>query len=79
MAEESTAAFYRYHVYWRGEDPDGEVVRFLFAITDTVSLDEEENWDPSLAVDRERGVFTAPFRTGDACVARTTIIAEARR
>ncbi len=59
VAEESTAAFYRYHVYWRGEDPDGEVVRFLFAITDTVSLDEEENWDPGLAVDRERGVFTA--------------------
>lgn len=58
VAEPGTAAFYRYHVYWRGEDPDGEVVRFLFAITDTLSPDPEQNWDPSLAVDRERGVYT---------------------
>ncbi len=58
VAEDSTAAFYRYHVYWRGEDPDGEVVRYLFAITDTLDRDESANWDPSLAVDRERGVYT---------------------
>ena len=40
IAEESTTAFYRYHVYWRGEDADGEVIRYLFAITDTLSNDE---------------------------------------
>lgn len=59
VAEESTLALYEYHVYWKGEDPDGEVVRYLFAITDTLSEDEEENWNPEFAVDRERGVFTA--------------------
>jgi hypothetical protein len=59
IAEEGTTAFYRYHVYWRGEDPDGEVVRYLFAITDTLEFDESLNWDPSLAVDRERGIYTA--------------------
>jgi hypothetical protein len=59
VPEESTAAFYRYHVYWRGEDPDGEVVRYLFAITDTLANEEENRWDPELAVDVERGVFTA--------------------
>jgi len=58
VAEDFANAFYRYHVYWRGEDPDGQVVRFLFAITDTLNRDEELNWDPSLAVDRERGVYT---------------------
>ncbi|MFQ5600078.1 MAG: hypothetical protein ACE5G2_05950 [Candidatus Krumholzibacteriia bacterium] len=58
IAEESTLAFYRYHVYWRGEDRDGEAVRYFYAITDTLSRNEEENWDPSLADDRDRGRFT---------------------
>ncbi|GJM44033.1 MAG: hypothetical protein DHS20C21_08750 [Gemmatimonadota bacterium] len=30
-----TLAFYRTHVYWRGEDTDGTVVGFRFAIDDT--------------------------------------------
>lgn len=58
VPEDSADAFYRYHVYWRGEDPDGEVVRYLFAITDTLAAEEEERWDPELAADIERGVFT---------------------
>ncbi|UCE01518.1 MAG: hypothetical protein JSW67_09510 [Candidatus Latescibacterota bacterium] len=59
VAEESTQAFYRYRVHWRGEDADGEVIRYMFAITDTISRDDEENWNPhDFAFDRERGVFT---------------------
>lgn len=58
VPEDSSDAFYRYHVYWRGEDPDGEVVRYLFAITDTLAAEEEDRWDPTLAADIERGVYT---------------------
>ena len=59
VPEDSARGFYRYHVYWRGEDPDGRVVRFLFAITDTLTDDDSEDWDPTLADDRDRGVYTS--------------------
>ena len=59
IPEPDGSAFYRYHVYWRGVDPDGEVVRYLFAVTDSLAPTEEQNWDPSLALDRDRGIFTA--------------------
>ena len=45
-------------MYWRGVDPDGEVVRYLFAVTDLLNPTEEQNWDPSLALDRDRGIYT---------------------
>lgn len=34
---DSTTNFYRLHLYWSGYDPDGEVVGFEWAITDTCS------------------------------------------
>src|SRR5215470_3372710 len=43
IPEDSTRAFYRYHVYWHGEDADGHVVRYLFAITDSLSHNELDN------------------------------------
>jgi hypothetical protein len=58
IPEQDQTAFYRYHVYWRGVDPDGEVVRYLFAVTDSLNPNEEQNWDPSLALDRDRGIYT---------------------
>src|SRR5512139_3181475 len=54
VPEDSAQGFYRYHVYWRGEDVDGRVVRYIFAITDTLSKNEEENWDPERFEDREK-------------------------
>jgi len=59
IVEESTTAFYRFHVSWRGEDADGQVVRYLFAITDTLPTEPDDRWDPSLAVDREIGTYTS--------------------
>jgi hypothetical protein len=58
VPEDSAQAFYRYHVYWRGSDSDGRVVRYMFAITDTLSRDEGENWNPEIAEDRDKGVYT---------------------
>jgi hypothetical protein len=58
IPEDSTLGLYRYHVYWRGEDPDGRVLRYIFAITDTLSRNEEENWDPTLAEDIEHSFYT---------------------
>jgi hypothetical protein len=58
VPEADGSAFYRYHVYWRGVDPDGDVVRYLFAVTDSLNPSEEQNWDPSLALDRDRGIYT---------------------
>jgi hypothetical protein len=55
---DSAFGFYRYHVYWRGEDSDGRVVRYIFAITDTLSRNEEENWDPERFEDRDRSSYT---------------------
>lgn len=58
IPEDSTLGFYSYRVYWHGTDPDGRVVRYIFAITDTVSRTPEENWDPQRAEDRERSFYT---------------------
>ena len=58
VPEDGATGFYRYHVYWHGQDPDGRVIRYLFAISDTLSRDEAENWNPETAEDRERGVYT---------------------
>ncbi len=58
IPEDSTTGFYRYHVYWHGEDSDGRVIRYIFAITDTISRDEDLNWDPQTAEDRERSFYT---------------------
>jgi hypothetical protein len=59
VPEDSARGFYRYHVYWRGQDPDGRVVRYLFAITDTLTRDESDDWNPELAEDRDRGAYTS--------------------
>jgi hypothetical protein len=58
IPEDSTTGFYRYHVYWHGEDSDGRVIRYIFAITDTISRDEDLNWDPQTAENRERSFYT---------------------
>src|SRR5262245_9209334 len=58
IPEDSTRGFYRYHVYWHGEDTDGHIVRYLFAITDSLSRNELDNWNPETAEDRDRGVYT---------------------
>src|SRR5262249_811235 len=58
IPEDSTRAFYRYHVYWHGEDADGHVVRYLFAITDSRSHNELDNWNPESGEDRDRGAYT---------------------
>ena len=58
VPESAAAGFYRYHVHWRGEDSDGRVMRYIFAITDTLSNNEEENWDPERFEDRERSLYT---------------------
>jgi hypothetical protein len=58
VPEDSAFGFYRYHVYWHGRDSDGRVLRYLFAITDTLTRDENDDWNPQLAEDRDRGVYT---------------------
>lgn len=58
VPEDSALGFYRYHVYWHGTDTDGRVIRYLFAITDTLSRNEFDNWNPETAEDRDRGVYT---------------------
>lgn len=58
IPEDSTQGFYSYHVYWHGTDSDGRVVRYIFAITDTISRTPEDNWDPQRAEDRERSFYT---------------------
>jgi len=58
VPEDSAQGFYRYHVYWRGEDTDGKVLRYIFAITDTLTRNEEDNWNPAIAEDRDRGIYT---------------------
>ena len=58
VPEDSARGFYRYHVYWHGQDTDGRIQRYLFAITDTLERDENDDWTPVLAEDKERGVFT---------------------
>jgi hypothetical protein len=58
VPEDSARGFYRYHVYWHGQDTDGRIERYLFAITDTLERDENDDWTPVLADDKERGVFT---------------------
>lgn len=58
VPEDSAQGYYRYHVYWRGEDSDGRILRYIFAITDTLSRNEEDNWNPGIAEDRDRGIYT---------------------
>lgn len=38
---ESTTTFYRVHLYWYGNDTDGKVVGYEFAITDSFPADED--------------------------------------
>lgn len=38
---ESTTTFYRVHLYWYGNDADGRVVRYEYAITDSLPADED--------------------------------------
>ncbi|MCK4305136.1 MAG: hypothetical protein KAY24_12940 [Candidatus Eisenbacteria sp.] len=38
---ESTTAFYLVHLYWYGDDPDGKVVGYQYAITDSLPADED--------------------------------------
>ncbi len=59
VPEDSAQGLYQYHVYWRGDDTDGKVIRYLFAITDTLSRNETDNWNPELAEDRDRGAYTS--------------------
>ena len=38
---ESTATFYRVHLYWYGNDEDGRVVGYEYAVTDSFPADED--------------------------------------
>ncbi len=38
---ETTGAYFHYHVYWYGTDDDGEVDRFVWALTDTSIQDPD--------------------------------------
>lgn len=64
---ETTAADYRVHMYWRGTDIDGVVVRYIWYISDTLmTLDPIHNpdaegldWNPSSRIaDYLKGRFT---------------------
>ncbi len=64
---ETTATDYRVHMYWRGTDNDGVVVRYMWYISDTlVTLDPETNpdaegldWNPAARIaDYLKGKFT---------------------
>lgn len=65
---ETTATDYRVHMYWRGMDSDGVVVRYMWYISDTlVTLDPEGNpdaegldWNPASRIaDYLQGSFTS--------------------
>lgn len=40
-AAETTGSLFQRHMYWYGSDADGEVVRYIWAITDSTIQDEE--------------------------------------
>ena len=64
---ETTGAYFHYHVYWYGTDDDGEVDRFVWALTDTsiqdpavVGDEEDENFNPATNISTlSRGHWTA--------------------
>jgi hypothetical protein len=69
---ETTATDYRVHMYWRGEDQDGVVTRYIWYISDTLmTLDPDDNpdaerldWNPSERIaDYLRGRFTTKTDT----------------
>jgi len=39
---ESTLSFYQVHIYWYGQDPDGEVDHYEYAVTDTNKIPGED-------------------------------------
>ena len=41
VPEDSTTTFYRVHLYWYGNDVDGRVVGYEYAITDSFPADED--------------------------------------
>jgi len=64
---ETTETDYRVHLYWHGIDKDGEVVRYMFYISDTLMTlkpdDEPEqellDWNPAIrGSDYRKGTFT---------------------
>jgi len=64
---ETTETDYRVHLYWHGLDKDGEVVKYMFYISDTLLTlkpDEEPeqellDWNPALrGSDYRKGTFT---------------------
>lgn len=44
---DSTEFEYLVHVYWRGLDRDGTVVKYIWTITDTVEAELEKRWNPA--------------------------------
>ncbi|MDD4858382.1 MAG: hypothetical protein PHD74_09800, partial [Candidatus Krumholzibacteria bacterium] len=69
---ETTATNYRVHLYWRGKDEDGVVVKYIWYISDTLmTLDpdedpdsEELDWNPSERIsDYLKGKFTTKTDT----------------
>ena len=44
---DSTEYEYLVHVYWRGLDRDGTVVRYIWTITDTIEAEAEKRWNPA--------------------------------
>jgi hypothetical protein len=48
---DSTEYQYLVHVYWRGLDSDGTVVRYIWAITDTIDAQEQRRWNPAINLD----------------------------
>ena len=52
---ENAGGYYHFHVFWYGSDADGEVARFVWALTDTTLQDpdttddeEDQNFNPAL-------------------------------
>ena len=50
-ALDSSNAFHRYHVYWYGADPDGQVVEYRVAVTDSNFGPAFTDYRPTLATD----------------------------
>lgn len=56
---DSTEIEYLVHLYWRGLDRDGTVVKYIWTITDTIDAQEERRWNPADRLsDYQRGRLT---------------------
>jgi hypothetical protein len=56
---DSTDYEYLVHIYWRGLDKDGAVMKYIWTITDTIEAQEEKRWNPADRIeDYMRGRLT---------------------